>query len=91
MDGWITTAIGLAAAICTTASYIPQVRKVWATRETDDLSLKMLVTLAVGLSLWCLYGIVRGDSVIVVANGASLALDATLIYWKVVGIAPRGR
>ena len=91
MDGWITTAIGLAGAICTTASYIPQVHKVWTTWETDDLSLKMLVTLAVGLSLWCLYGIVRGDSVIVVANGASLALDATLIYWKVVGIAPRGR
>ena len=46
------TAIGLAAAICTTAANVPQLRKAWRTRETDDLSLKMLALLSVGLSLW---------------------------------------
>ena len=89
MDGWSVTVIGVAAAICTTASYVPQVRKAWTTRETGDLSLGMLATLAVGLSLWCLYGLARGDAVIVLANGTSLALDLTLIYWKVFGLSPR--
>jgi len=81
MDGW-TTLIGLAAAVCTTASYVPQVRKTWRTRETGDLSLRMLVTLAFGLALWCAYGVVRDDPVIVLANGVSLAMLLTLIYWK---------
>ncbi|WP_072393199.1 SemiSWEET transporter [Hyphomicrobium sp. CS1GBMeth3] len=83
MDGWITTAIGLAAAICTTASYIPQVKKTWETRETDDLSLRMLLTLATGLALWCVYGLARGDAVIILANAASLAMLMMLIYWTV--------
>lgn len=81
MDVWITTAIGLAAAICTTASYIPQVKKTWVTQETDDLSLRMLLTLATGLALWCVYGFARADAVIVLANGASLAMLSVLIYW----------
>ncbi|MCC7251811.1 SemiSWEET transporter [Hyphomicrobium sp.] len=81
MDGWATL-IGTAAAVCTTASYVPQVRKTWQTGETRDLSLRMLITLAVGLTLWCLYGIARSDPVIVVANGASLAMLAALLYWK---------
>jgi MtN3 and saliva related transmembrane protein len=89
MDGWTVTLIGLAAAICTTASYVPQVRKAWETRETDDLSLGMLVTLALGLSFWCLYGFARADPVIVLANGTSLALDLTLVYWKVAGLSRR--
>lgn len=81
MDGWATL-IGTAAAICTTASYVPQVWKTWRTGETRDLSLRMLVTLAVGLALWCLYGLARGDAVIVVANAASLSMLAALLYWK---------
>jgi uncharacterized protein with PQ loop repeat len=30
------TAIGLAAAICTTAANVPQLIKAWSTQETDD-------------------------------------------------------
>lgn len=81
MESWITTAVGLAAAICTTASYIPQVKKTWQTQETGDLSLRMLLTLAAGLSLWCVYGLARADAVIILANGASLAMLSMLIYW----------
>ncbi len=76
------TAIGAAAAFCTTVSYIPQVRKTWVTKETHDLSLKMLLLLALGLALWCAYGWARGDLVIVLANAASLSMLATIIYWK---------
>lgn len=80
----LITAIGAAAAVCTTASYIPQVRKTWQSRETHDLSLKMLLLLALGLALWCAYGWARGDFVLVLANAASLAMLATIIYWKLV-------
>jgi MtN3 and saliva related transmembrane protein len=81
MERWVTL-IGLAAAVCTTASYVPQVKKTWQTQETGDLSLRMLVTLGMGLALWCAYGFARADFVIVLANAASLAMLLMLIYWK---------
>ena len=36
-----TTAIGGAAAFCTTVSYVPQLKKCWETGEAGDLSLKL--------------------------------------------------
>jgi MtN3 and saliva related transmembrane protein len=78
----ITTYVGVAAAICTTTSYVPQVWRTWRTHETHDLSLRMLLLLAAGIALWCAYGILRQDAVIVAANATSLAMLATLIYWK---------
>jgi MtN3 and saliva related transmembrane protein len=47
-----TTTIELVAAICTTASYYPQLRKCWETGSAGDLSLKMFLTLAAGAALW---------------------------------------
>jgi MtN3 and saliva related transmembrane protein len=74
--------IGAAAAFCTTASYVPQLRKAWMTGETRDLSLKMLLILAAGLGLWIIYGLLRSDVVIVAANAISLSLLACIIYFK---------
>lgn len=64
----LETIAGAAAAICTTASYMPQLRKCWTTGETDDLSSKMLLLLACGLSLWVAYGLMRADWVVGGAN-----------------------
>ena len=80
--------IGAAAAFCTTVSYIPQLKKVWTTGETGDLSLKMLLLLAVGLALWMIYGLMRTDLVIIAANAISLALLSCLIFFKLREKAP---
>jgi len=79
---YLETLVGAAAAFCTTVSYIPQLRKCWATGETGDLSLKMLLLLAAGLSLWMVYGFMRRDIVIIVANGVSLTLLSCILYFK---------
>ena len=78
----ITTIVGVLAALCTTASYLPQVMKTWQTRETGDLSLKMLLLLAAGLFLWSAYGVLNSDVVIIAANVTSLALLSSILYWK---------
>lgn len=75
--------MGTAAAFCTTASYLPQLRKCWRTGETGDLSLRMLLLLAAGLALWLIYGMLRGDAVIIIANGISLVLLGGIIYFKI--------
>jgi MtN3 and saliva related transmembrane protein len=66
--------VGGLAAFLASLSYIPQVRKAWPRGATKDLSLGMLATLTLGLLLWILYGALKGDWVIVIAN----ALGATL-------------
>src|SRR3954453_9354823 len=79
----LSTVVGLLAAFCTTFSYIPQVVKCWKTRETGDLSLKMLLTLAVGVALWVAYGFINSDWVIVGANAVSLLLLSNLLVFKI--------
>jgi MtN3 and saliva related transmembrane protein len=78
----VATVIGLAAAICTTAANLPQLKKAWTTGQTDDISLKMLLLLACGLGLWVVYGVLQKDIIIILANGVSLALLAGLMYLK---------
>jgi MtN3 and saliva related transmembrane protein len=77
-----TTVIGLLAALCTTVSYLPQVKKCWQTGKTGDLSLKMFSILATGIALWVVYGFLQGDAVIVLANSVSLALLSIILVFK---------
>jgi MtN3 and saliva related transmembrane protein len=72
--------IGGLAALLTSLSYLPQVRKALPAGSTKDLSLKTLVSLTIGLALWVLYGFVKSDLVIVSANmiGGGLSLSVLL-------------
>jgi MtN3 and saliva related transmembrane protein len=76
------TVIGLAAAVCTTTANLPQLKKAWTTGQTDDISLKTLLLFGFGLVLWVLYGILKEDIVIILANGISLAVLAALLFLK---------
>lgn len=77
------TLLGLAAALFTTASNVPQVYKAWVSGETKDLSLPMTVMLALGLSLWVAYGAAQKDPVIVIANSLALCLALSLMALKI--------
>ena len=76
-------AIGIAAAVLTSLSYIPQVQKAWPRGSTSDLSLKMLVVLTTGLVLWVGYGLLKGDGVIVAANSVGAALSGSVLAFKI--------
>jgi MtN3 and saliva related transmembrane protein len=76
------TLVGWVAALCTTASYFPQLKKCWQSGETGDLSLAMFSVLSTGVALWVVYGILKFDVVIIVANAVSLALLLGILYFK---------
>ena len=78
----LVTVIGLAAAFCTTVSYIPQLKKVWQTGKTEDISLKMFLILGAGIALWVVYGILKSDTVIILANAVSLAFLSGILFFK---------
>ncbi len=79
----LETAVGSFAAFCTTVSYLPQVRKCWATGRAGDLSLRMFAILAVGVGTWIVYGFLKKDGVIMVSNGVSLSLLAFILFFKI--------
>ena len=86
----LATLIGLVAAFCTTISYVPQIRKIRASGETHDISLRMFLILATGIALWVIYGVLQGDAIIVLANSVSLAFLATILFFKLRNVT-RGR
>jgi MtN3 and saliva related transmembrane protein len=75
--------IGACAAILTSLSYIPQVRKAWPRGSTKDLSLHMLIVLTTGLLLWIGYGVLKSDCVIVSANSVGAMLSASVLIFKI--------
>jgi len=75
--------IGGIAASLSSLSYLPQVFKAWPRGATHDLSAGMLVALTTGLALWIIYGVFRGDWVIVCANAVGALLAGVVLMCKV--------
>lgn len=77
------TILGLVAAACTTISFLPQAIKAIKTKHTKDLSLGMYTLLSTGILLWLIYGLLKHDLPIVLANGVTLIFATTILVLKV--------
>ena len=51
----------------------------------------MFITLSAGVGLWVVYGVLKNDFVIIIANAVSLALLMGILYFKLRGRAARRR
>ena len=60
--------IGLIAAAFTTSSFLPQVIKIWKTKQTKDISTTMYIAMLIGTGFWLYYGLIIGSLAIIVAN-----------------------
>ena len=79
----LITFIGLLATVFTVASTVPQIKKALRTKDTDDVSIRFLVVLIVGLFLWALYGVGRADIVIIIGNSIGVALNIWMLVLKI--------
>jgi MtN3 and saliva related transmembrane protein len=77
--------IGLIAAVCTTFAFIPQVLKVWKTKQTMDLSLRMYSIMFIGILLWLVYGILIDSLSIILANVVTAILAGTILVFIIQG------
>ena len=75
--------LGLIAACFTTSSFAPQVWRTWRTRDVSGISLATYVVITIGLALWLLYGVLRGDVPLVVANSVMVVLTAAIAAMKI--------
>ncbi len=78
---WLTL-FGLLAGVCTTISFLPQVIKTIKIKETKDISLLMYIVLTTGIILWIIYGILRKDYPVIIANVITFVLSATVLFLK---------
>ena len=77
------TLLGLLAGVLTTVAFVPQVVKTWRTRSTNDISLWMFSILVAGIVAWLTYGAIIGDLPLILANGATLLLAGTILFFKI--------
>lgn len=74
--------LGLVAAVVTTSCFIPQVYKISKEKSTKDISLVMYLIMALGLSLWLIYGISIKSTPVTLANGITLILVLWIVALK---------
>jgi MtN3 and saliva related transmembrane protein len=75
--------LGLAAGGLTTASFVPQVTKIWKTKSAEDVSLTMFVAFCIGVGLWLTYGLIKKDWAILITNGVTLVLGVAILVMKI--------
>ena len=79
----MTEWIGILAGILTTACYIPQAMHVIRERNTQGISLLAYLALFCGVTLWFVYGLLLWNMPLLLANGISLPLIATVLIMKI--------
>jgi MtN3 and saliva related transmembrane protein len=77
------TALGLAAGILSTTSFLPQVLKTWRTQSAQDLSYAMIVLFLSGIGLWLIYGVQIRSLPIILANTLTIFLLLVLLGMKI--------
>ena len=70
------------AGTLTTASFIPQVWKIWQTRSARDLSWGMVAVFTAGTFLWLLFGIKVQSVSITTANAITFTLSLAICIMK---------
>ena len=74
--------IGISAAVLTTAANIPQTYKMIKTKSTKDVSLTTYSMLIIGFVLWVVYGVIREDYPVLIANSISVIVCTTILILK---------
>lgn len=71
--------VGISATFLTLWSSVPQIKKMLKTKEADDVSKWLIISLIIGLALWSLYGYLIGDIVVIIAN--AIGVHSTFAFY----------
>jgi MtN3 and saliva related transmembrane protein len=83
--------LGAAAGTLTTVAFLPQVLKTWRSRSAHDVSALTFLLFSFGVALWLVYGWWLALWPLIIANGITLGLAATILWFKLrYGGAPAG-
>jgi len=73
---------GLIAGAITSMGFIPQLIRGYRTKKLVDVSYYMPIVLAIGMTLWFLYGLLQEALAIMIANTIGVGSCLILLYMK---------
>jgi MtN3 and saliva related transmembrane protein len=76
--------IGSFAATCTTLAFVPQAFLSYRTRDLSGISLPMYSIFTAGVAFWLVYGLLKKDWPIIIANIITVALSALILTLKII-------
>ena len=76
---FFTEYLGYFAGICTTLAFVPQVIKVWKSKNVDGISLSMFIIFIIGVLCWLMYGLILNQKPLIIANFITLLLAILII------------
>ncbi len=74
---------GLLGGFLTTIAFVPQVIKSWRAKSVKDLSFLWLIIFNSGVIFWLIYGFLKSDIAIILANSMTLILASSLLFMKI--------
>lgn len=78
----LITTVGVGAAVCSMASFAPQLVKIWREKDASSVSLQMYLVTVAGFILWTAYGVLISKWPIVASNAVCLAMSAAVLALK---------
>ena len=75
--------MGYAAAVLTTASFVPQAWLTFKSRDVRGISLGMYSAFTLGVALWLVYGLLIQAWPVVIANVITLVLALAILWMRV--------
>ncbi len=82
MVDFLLPIIGFAATGFAVSSTVPQIGKALKTKRSEDVSIRFIIVLIIGLSLWVVYGYGKNDIVLIIGNSTAVALNTFMLYLK---------
>jgi MtN3 and saliva related transmembrane protein len=79
---YLANVIGTGAALCSMASFVPQILKIRRERDASSVSLRMYAVTVTGFTLWILYGCLIASWPVIGSNAVCLVLSATILVLK---------
>ena len=79
----LVNTIGVGAALCSMASFIPQAFKLIKDRDASSISLRMYVVTVTGFALWSAYGALVASWPLIASNLISLGLSGVILALKI--------
>lgn len=76
---WLINTFGVAAGLCSMASFVPQILKILRERDASGLSVRMYAVTTIGFICWTTYGALSGSWPVTLANAVCLALVLTTL------------
>jgi MtN3 and saliva related transmembrane protein len=90
MQSWWPVALGIAAGLCTSFSFVPQVVKAWRDRDTEAISKRMYLISLVAYSLWLVHGVMISSLPVMLFNGLNLVFAGIILTLKLRAQEPEG-